>query len=298
MKEYIVDNLSLRGVQPDEDFPVERASSLAQLTVAPIEGEKKLAEFPGMSFHTILGDPFKRTPSEMEISIGGFVNDLSPFQSRFVKSAQKIKFYTGQVKDDPLAVENYPGAERLTINDTGRIGINSPNHKLRTTLDVREALPSGGFGTELPRPRTSSISITQPYYRDKRGSTPPEFGHLFFMMNVKEEGDEPFPYSLITSGNDGFIPDPYRDKRANLQFFTNTGSEEDSQLKKHLEINGIEDKTKIFTQLNLGSVPVYRDQAEAVDEGQLVNGDVYQDNFQNLKIVFIPKKQEPPKKSG
>lgn len=292
MKEYITDNLSLKGVQPDEGLPVEQASCLAQLTVAPTDGERTVTEFPVMSFHTMLGDPFdpKAKSGEMEISIGGFVNDLSPIQSLFVKSAQKIKFYTGQ-SPDPTAAENYPGAERLTIAATGRIGINSPSAKSFTTLDVREAFPSGGFN-EPRRPRTSSISITQPYYKDKRGNTPPEFGHLFFMMNVDPEGDEPFPYSRITSGNDGFIEDSYRDKIANLQFFTNTGNGEGSQLKKHLEINGIEDKTKIFTQLNLGNVPVFRDQTEAVEEGRLVNGDVYQDRLQNLKIVFIPTDEE------
>jgi len=65
---------------------------------------------------------------------------------------------------------------------------------------------------------------------------------------------------------------------------------------KGLEINGYENKTKIFPQLNLARVPVYRDQAEAVDEGQLVNGDVYQDREQNLKIVFIPDEEETAEK--
>jgi len=294
MKEYITDNLSLRGVQPDEGFPVEQASCLAQLTLVPTDGEKTVTQLPGMSFHTMLGNPKdpKAGPPETEISIGGFVNDLSPVQQIYVNSAQKIKFYTGQ-NLDPASFENYPGAERLTIADTGRIGINSPGDKRVTTLDVREALPNTGF--EPGRPRPSSISITQPFYKDKKGNTPPEFGHLFFMMNVDPEGDRPFPYSKIVSGNDGFIQDSYRDKRANLQFFTNTGNEEDSQLKKHLEINGIEDKTKIFTQLNLGNVPVFRDQAEAIDEGQLVNGDVYQDRLQNLKIVNTKQGEEEPK---
>ena len=39
--------------------------------------------------------------------------------------------------------------------------------------------------------------------------------------------------------------------------------------------------------LNMSSVPVFLDQTEAVEEGGLVNGDVYRDGEQNLKIVFI-----------
>ena len=43
---------------------------------------------------------------------------------------------------------------------------------------------------------------------------------------------------------------------------TNTGDGEGRpELVKHLEINGLENKTKIFTRLNLGNVPVFRDQA-------------------------------------
>ena len=39
--------------------------------------------------------------------------------------------------------------------------------------------------------------------------------------------------------------------------------------------------------LNISKVPVFRDQTEAVQEGKLVNGDVYQDREQNLKIVLL-----------
>jgi hypothetical protein len=38
--------------------------------------------------------------------------------------------------------------------------------------------------------------------------------------------------------------------------------------------------------LNISKVPAFRDQTEAVEEGGLVNGDIYQDGEQNLKIVF------------
>jgi len=134
---------------------------------------------------------------------------------------------------------------------------------------------------------TSSISITQPFYKSKRGDTTPEFGNIFFRANVNEEVDTPVTYSLITSGNEGQVQNSYDDQRANLMFLTNTVNEEDARLEKHLEINGFENKTKIFTQLNLGNVPVFRDQTEAVEQGKLVNGDVYQDREQNLKIVLL-----------
>jgi hypothetical protein len=36
---------------------------------------------------------------------------------------------------------------------------------------------------------------------------------------------------------------------------------------------------------------VFRDQEEAVKLGNLVNGDVYQDRLQNLKIVFLEQEE-------
>ena len=73
---------------------------------------------------------------------------------------------------------------------------------------------------------------------------------------------------------------------------TNTGDGEGRpELVKHLEINGLENKTKIFTRLNLGNVPVFRDLKEAMNGG-LVNGDVWQDGDQNLKIVFLLEEGE------
>ena len=39
--------------------------------------------------------------------------------------------------------------------------------------------------------------------------------------------------------------------------------------------------------LNMSNVPVFRNQSEAVFAGKLVNGDVWQDGDQNLKIVFL-----------
>ena len=48
---------------------------------------------------------------------------------------------------------------------------------------------------------------------------------------------------------------------------------------------GLRIKPKIFTRLNLGNVPVFRDLKEAINGG-LVSGDVWQDNDANLKIIF------------
>jgi hypothetical protein len=96
---------------------------------------------------------------------------------------------------------------------------------------------------------------------------------------------------LITSGNEGQVQNSYDDQRANLQFYTNTGNEEGARLEKHLEINGFENKTKIFTQLNLGKVPVFRDLKAAISGG-LVSGDVWQDTDGNLKIIFGEQDEE------
>ena len=45
--------------------------------------------------------------------------------------------------------------------------------------------------------------------------------------------------------------------------------------------------------LNISKVPVFPSQTEAVEEGKLVNGDVYQDREQNLKIINIFTEKEP-----
>ena len=121
----------------------------------------------------------------------------------------------------------------------------------------------------------------------KKGSTTPEFGNISFRANVSEEEANAVTYSWINSGNGGQVQNAYEDQRANLEFYTNSGDSERSDLKKHLEINGYENKTKIFTKLNLGNVPSFRNQTEAVEEGKLVNGDVWRDGDQNLKIVFL-----------
>ena len=288
MKEYIMDNVSLKGVQSSNEL-TRTESKLTQITanVALTEGKELI--LPVFSASTTVATLEARAVPKTTVSIGGFVDETAPIQPISVPAPINIRFYTGEAFD-LAAVQYYPGAERLTINGQGRVGINSPNNQ-RSTLDVREALPSAGL--RAARPRTSSMAITQPFYQDKRGDTTPEFGNIFFNVDVSEEGDEPVPYSWIRSGNDGQVQNSYEDQRAKLQFYTNTGDgEARAELQKHLEINGFENKTKIFTQLNLGNVPVFRDQTEAVEEGRLVNGDVYQDRLQNLKIVFIPTDEE------
>ena len=109
-------------------------------------------------------------------------------------------------------------------------------------------------------------------------------------MQNPDEGGRSHTLLLIVGLNQGTKPSAefYEDQRANLQFYTNTGDGKSRpKLVKHLEINGFENKTKIFTRLNLGNVPVFRDQEEALLLGNLVNGDVWQDRLQNLKIVFL-----------
>ena len=289
-KEFIMDTVSLEGVQSLNKFTrTEYKLTQISANVAITEGKELILPV----FSVATAGPSPEAISELTtttVSIGGYVDETIPIEPISVPAPSSIKLYTGEPLD-PLAVEYYPGAERLTITSKGRVGINSPNNQ-KQTLDVREALPSLGFGT-AGKPQISSIAITQPFYKDKKGNTTPEFGNIFFRANVNAEEDNPITYGQIKSGNEGLVQNSHEDQRANLQFYTNTGDgEARAELQKHLEINGFENKTKIFTQLNLGNVPVFRDQTEAVEEGRLVNGDVYQDRLQNLKIVFIPTDEE------
>ena len=284
MKEFIMDTVSLEGVQSLNQFTkTEHKLTQISANVAITEGKELI--LPVFSVATVGEYEAAKALPTTTVSIGGYVDETIPIEPLSVYAPSTIRFYTSE-QLDPLAVEYYPGAERLTITSAGRVGINSSNSK-RYTLDVREALPSSGFGGP-GKPQISSIAITQPFFIDKRENTTPEFGNIFFNVNVSEEEESTVPYSWISSGNEGLVQNSYEDQRANLQFYTNTGDgEARPQLQKHLEINGFENKTKIFTQLNLGNVPVFRDQEEAMDMGGLVNGDVYQDRLQNLKIVFL-----------
>ncbi len=283
-KEFIMDTVSLEGVLSlNQLTKTEHKLSQISANVATAEGRELI--LPVFSVSTVGEYEAAKTMPTTTVSIGGYVDETIPIVPISVPAPSNMRFYTGEALD-PFSVEYYPGAERLTITGKGRVGINSPNNQ-KQTLDVREALPTAGFGGPA-RPRTSSIAITQPFYVSKKGSTTPEFGNISFRANVSEEEDSATTYSWINSGNGGQVQNSYEDQRANLEFYTNSGDgEARPDLKKHLEINGFENKTKIFTQLNLGKVPVFRDQTEAVDIGRLVNGDVYQDRLQNLKIVNI-----------
>ena len=286
-KEFIMDTVSLEGVLSlNQLTKTEHKLTQIAANVAITEGKEQI--LPVFSVSTVGEyDAIKEIPTTT-VSIGGYVDETIPIVPFSVPAPSNIRFYTGE-GFDPRAIESYPGAERLTITSKGRVGINSPNNQ-KQTLDVREALPFEGFGPG--RPRTSSIAITQPFYMSKRGDTTPEFGDIFFNVNVSEEGDEPVPYSWISSGNEGLVQNSYEDQRANLQFYTNTGDgEARPELQKHLEINGFEKKTKIFTQLNLGNVPVFRDLKEAMNGG-LVSGDVWQDNDAILRIMFLQEDEE------
>ena len=286
-KEYITDTVTLEGVETFNELTLTEYK-LTQISAnVAFDGQEQI--LPVFSVATMGPPPKVAGKPTTTISIGGYVDETSPIQPISVQAPSNIRFYTGEGLD-PFAVEYYPGAERLTITGAGRVGINSPNNQKQGTLDVREGVPSAGFGGP-GRPRTSSIAITQPFYMSKRGDTTPEFGDIFFRANISEGGDVPVVYSWIKSGNDGLVQNSYEDQRANLELYTNTG--DGPQLVKHLEINGFENKTKIFTQLNLGNVPVFRNQAEAVEEGRLVNGDVWQDGDQNLKIVFLLGEEGP-----
>jgi hypothetical protein len=286
-KEYITDTVTLEGVETFNEL-TKSEYKLTQIVANVAFGEKE-QNLPVFSVATTGGQEGTKDIPSSNVSIGGFVDETIPIEPISVFSPSNIRFYTGEAPD-LTAISYYPGAERLTISSEGRVGINSPTSQ-KFTLDVREALPFEGFDTP-GRPRTSSIAITQPFYKSKRGDTTPEFGGILFRANISEEEENIVTYSLIKSGNEGLVQNSYDDQRANLQFYTNTRKDIQVVEKKHLEINGFEDKTKIFTQLNLGNVPVFRDQTEAVEEGGLVNGDVYQDREQNLKIVFLQEEGE------
>jgi len=286
-KEYITDTVTLRGEKTSNRF-TNTTSKITQINYTDLDGEIQSA----LSSQTTLAEAGINPVPITTISLGGFVDSESEVISSGETTANKIKLYTGEQLSKDL-IEFYPGQERFTVDKRGYVGINNPNiDSDRVTFDVRSTTASAINPKFSPRLQAPSIAITHPYYNYAGGKppTPQYIGRLQFRLmenpDEGEVGDIPADMAAIqveTGGQESV----YEDARVNMSLNTNTGDGVSRPaLVKHLEINGLENKTKIFTQLNLGNVPVFRDQTEAVEEGKLVNGDVYQDRLQNLKIVF------------
>jgi len=292
-KEYITDTVSLRGVETIDE-KTQMRYLLSQVT-ANTESSNK-ADISAFSVSNVSDFRMSKSRGTTTISIGGLVDESSPIQPIFFQTANTIRFYTGQVPDFNLVLF-YPGTERFTIDKRGYVGINNPNIDTdRVTFDVRSTTAMAANPEFVPRVETPSIAITHPYYKYKGGEppTPQYIGRLQFRsVQSPDEATEDAPTDMaaIQVETDG-QSDVYGDARVNMTFNTNTGGREGRpELVKHLEINGFENKTKIFTKLNLGKVPVFRDLKEAISGG-LVSGDVWQDRDANLKIIFGEQEDE------
>ena len=102
---------------------------------------------------------------------------------------------------------------------------------------------------------------------------------------------EPFEYNIISIGGGRDETSRIIDFEQNdthfIRFFTK------EQISNRLTF-GLERFTiKPTGILNISKVPVFPSQTEAVEEGKLVNGDVYQDREQNLKIINISTEEGP-----
>lgn len=296
-----MDNMSLRGVQTDFESGKEMITTKVSTITAEQLGEgQEGSPYNLFSSEILLNDTLLGSPTTIDVSIGGF-EPYNPFAAKFfLNTATNIKVYTGESLSES-AISFYPGQERFSIDKRGYVGINNPdiNDERFVTLDVRSARP------QMQDPRfpsiieTPGIALTHPYYNEEEGRppTPRYIGRLKFRSIQDPPGFLSFPTDMaaVQAETDGEA-NIYKDARLNLALYTNTGDgERRPSLKKHLEINGYEGKTKIFTPLNLGNVPVFRDQEEAVLLGKLVNGDVYQDRLQNLKIVNTNQEAEEPR---
>ena len=296
-KEYITDTVTLRGEKTINEI-TKTQSRITQINYTDLDGEAQIA----LASQTTFDETFLGAAAEKTISLGGFVDSASEVISFGNTTANKIKIYTGEIPSK-MSVIYYEGKERFTIDKRGRVGINNPNIDLdRVTFDVRSPIATTTSLEFPPRLETPSIAITHPYYNNKlsRFPTPQYIGRLQFRsVQRPDEGafvDIPTDMAAIQVETDGQAS-IYKDPRVNLSLNTNTGDGEGrAAFVKHLEINGYENKTKIFTQLNLGNVPVFRDLKEAMNGG-LVSGDVWQDNDAILRIIFSEQendvKEEP-----
>ena len=296
-KEYITDTVTLEGVETFDEKTSDQ-SKISQINYKPLESERTVPDSCAFATQITFNKRFIGAAAETTISIGGFEDSTSEFQLVEVKAPNKIKLYTGEPFSENL-IEFYPGRERFTIDKRGYVGINSPDiFRDRVTLDVRSTISIPANTPIAPRPETPSIAITHPYFNQggSKFPTPQYIGKLQF-RSIQEpsrfggKGIPPTDMAGILVETNG-ESDIYEDARVNLSLNTNTGDGEGRPgLVKHLEINGYEKKTKIFTQLNLGNVPVFRDLKEAMNGG-LVSGDVWQDNDAILRIMFLQEDEE------
>ena len=291
-KEYITDTVTLRGEKTFNEL-TKTTSKITQINYTDLDGEIQSA----LASQTTLAETLRGAAPITTISLGGFVDSESEVISFGNTTATKIKLYTGEKLSKNL-IEFYPGQERFTIDKKGHVGINSPSiGKDRVTMDVRSTTALSTNPERPPSLNTPSVAITHPYYNYKGSKfpTPQYIGRLQFrsIQNPDEGGFGVLPTDMAaiqveTNGE----ANVYEDARVSMSLNTNTGDgERRPELVKHLEINGFENKTKIFTQLNLGKIPMFRDAVEAVNGG-LVSGDVWQDRNSNLKIIFGEQDEE------
>ncbi len=292
-KEYITDTVTLRG---DITFneKTQTQSRITQINYESLEFDKAgFLTQNALASQTTFNETFLGASPETTISLGGFVDSESEVINLGEKTATKIKIYTGEIPSK-MSVIYYEGKERFTIDKRGHVGINNTDiDRDKVTFDVRSTIATSTNSELPPRLQTPSIAITHPYYNyeGSREPTPQYIGRLQFrsIQNPDEEqfADAPTDMAAIQVETDGQA-NIYKDPRVNITLNTNTGEKGSvarPALIKHLEINGYENKTKIFTQLNLGKVPVFETEKAALASG-LVSGDVWQDSFRNLKIIF------------
>lgn len=110
----------------------------------------------------------------------------------------------------------------------------------------------------------------------------------FTQNYFRTEDIEPLEYNIISIGGGRDETSEFINLKQNdtnfIRFFTK------EQIAGGRIAVGVERFTiKPTGILNISKVPAFRDQTEAVEEGGLVNGDVYQDREQNLKIVLVLK---------
>ena len=299
-KEYITDTVTLRG---DITFneKTQTQSKITQINYESLEFDKAgFLTQNALTFQTTLAEASINPVSITTISLGGFVDSESEVISFGETTATKIKLYTGDKLSKNL-IEFYPGQERFTVDKRGHVGINNPNiDSDRVTFDVRSTTALSTNPEFPPRLNTPSVAITHPYYNYEGGksSTPQYIGRLQFRSIQGPPkiglGVIPTDMAAIQVETNGQA-NVYEDARVNMSLNTNTISKGGiTGIVKHLEINGYENKTKIFTQLNLGKVPVFETEKAALASG-LVSGDVWQDSFRNLKIIFGEQEGERAK---